>query len=63
MARYVIRDILRRKIMDAGGYKIRNQKEIHFYNFCCGCWIDVFIRQASYLIDSDFANRGCTVGV
>ena len=40
--------------MDAGGYKIRNQKEIHFLSFAVVEWVDVFTRKEyrDILIDS-----------
>lgn len=31
--------------MSAGGYKIRNQKEIHFISFAVVDWVDVFTRK------------------
>ena len=31
--------------MDAGGYRIRNQKEIHFVSFAVVEWVDVFTRR------------------
>ena len=31
--------------MDAGGYKIRNQKEIHFITFAVIEWVDIFTRK------------------
>jgi len=31
--------------MDTGGYKIRNQNEIHFLSFAVVGWIDVFTRK------------------
>jgi putative transposase len=40
--------------MDAGGYKIRNQKEIHFVSFAVVEWVDVFTRREyrDILLDS-----------
>jgi REP element-mobilizing transposase RayT len=34
-----------RKTMDVGGYKIRNQKEMHFVSFAVVGWVDVFTRK------------------
>jgi hypothetical protein len=33
--------------MSAGGYKIRNQKEVHFISFAVVEWVDVFTRKES----------------
>jgi len=40
--------------MSDGGYKIRNQKEIHFVSFAIVEWIDVFTRKEyrDILVDS-----------
>ena len=40
--------------MDAGGYRIRNQKEIHFISFAAVEWVDVFTRKdyRDVLLDS-----------
>ena len=40
--------------MDSGGYKIRNQKEIHFVSFAVVEWVDVFTRKEyrDILLDS-----------
>jgi len=40
--------------MDSGGYKIRNQAEIHFLSFAVVQWVDVFTRKEyrDILLDS-----------
>ena len=45
---------LEEKFMDAAGYKIRNQKEIHFVSFAVVEWVDVFTRKEyrDILLDS-----------
>jgi len=34
-----------RKKLDIGGFKIRNQTEIHFLSFAVVQWVDVFTRK------------------
>jgi hypothetical protein len=40
--------------MDTGGYKIRNQREVHFITFAVMEWVDVFTRKdyRDILLDS-----------
>ena len=42
------------KIMSSGGYKIRNQAEVHFITFAVVEWVDVFTRKEyrDILVDS-----------
>jgi REP element-mobilizing transposase RayT len=45
MAQDIIHFIFGKKAMEVGGYKIRNQKEIHFVSFAVVEWVDVFTRK------------------